>query len=84
MDRAFRRLVHRLHAAELEHLRRVVAEQQAEIERLQQETEHLQREASWADDRAQMFQDALHAMSADTDTSICLTPEGALVALAPA
>lgn len=57
MDRSIQRLVRKLHAAELIHLREVVAEQAARIE-------ELEREATAADARADMFQDLANDLQA--------------------
>lgn len=56
-DKAFQALVRKLHAAELDHLRQVVAEQQALIEAQAAQIADLQRELSWAEGRADMFHD---------------------------
>ena len=55
MDRSLRRLVRKLHAAELIHLREVVAEQQQQIEALTLRAEQAERDALEADGRADMF-----------------------------
>ena len=57
-DPAFMALVRKLHAAELQHLRDVVAEQQALIEDQARQIRELERAADWADQRADMLQDA--------------------------
>jgi uncharacterized protein YlxW (UPF0749 family) len=71
--------VRKLHAAELLHLREVLAEQQAQIEALQAEVQDLQRSLSWADSRADMFHDALNdAVEARPCLSIGLSTSGQL------
>lgn len=61
-DRAFAALVRKLHAAELQHLRELVAEQQATIEAQAQQIKDLEDAAVWSDQRAGMFQDLVHEL----------------------
>lgn len=76
-DKSFQALVRKLHAAELEHLRQVVAEQQALLEAQAAEIEDLKREASWADGRADMFQDLAHELqNARLGVAVGLTMDG--------
>ena len=70
----FSALVRRLHAAELLHLREVVAEQQAEIE-------ELKRSLSWAESCADSWRDdALRAID-DAGALPGLTVDGRVVAV---
>lgn len=70
MDRSLMRLVRKLHAAELQHLREVVAEQAARIE-------ELEREAVWAYGRSEMFADLAHELAAaQPDARIGVTRDG--------
>lgn len=72
-------IVRKLHAAELQHLRGLAAEQQAEIERLQAQVAELTREAQWADSRADMFQDLAHELQSLTPGArVGLTMDGHL------
>lgn len=64
IDRSLAGLVRRLHAAELVHLREVVAEQQAQIEAQAARIEQLERDLSWSDGRAEMFQDLANELQA--------------------
>lgn len=64
VDRAFAALVRKLHAAELQHLRQVVADQQAKIEEQAAQIQELERACSWADGRADMFQDLANELQA--------------------
>jgi predicted 2-oxoglutarate/Fe(II)-dependent dioxygenase YbiX len=52
-----------LHAAELLHLREVLAEQQAAIEEQAARIAELQRDIQWADGRADMFHDMAQALT---------------------
>lgn len=74
MDRSLKRLVRKLHAAELQHLRDVVAEQAARIE-------ELEREAAWADGRAEMFQDLANELASQPGVRIGVTQSGQVGAL---
>jgi hypothetical protein len=56
-DRAFAALVRKLHAAELQHLRQLVAEQQAQIDELAAQVHRLEGEVIDADRRGDMYLD---------------------------
>lgn len=76
-DAALSRLIRKLHAAELAHLRELVAEHQAQIEAQAARIEQLEREARWADDRADMFADIANELRADMPTTrVGITPAG--------
>ena len=73
-DRQLRR---KLHAAELIHLREVVAEQQAQIEALHAQLADMERQANWAHDRADMFADlARDLQDAQPHLQVGLTRDG--------
>lgn len=87
--RSLAALQRKLHAAELEHLRDVVAEQQvaiedrdAQIAELQRRVAELERDVCWADDRATMFHDALTALAADTGAALGVTQDGTVGVIA--
>jgi len=78
-DKAFQALVRKLHAAELDHLRQVVAEQQALIEAQAKQIADLQRDLSWAEGRADMFHDLVHELQdSNPNARIGLTLDGRL------
>ncbi len=74
--RALTPIVRRLHLQEVPHLRREAARLAVEVERLRETNEDLAREASWADARAEMFQDAFSRIE---DHRFGLTRSGDLV-----
>ena len=71
-------IVRRLHMQELQRVRRDATRLAIENERLSSANEDLQREASWADARAEMFQDAFNRID---DHRFGLTRSGDLVVL---
>ena len=78
--RALTPIVRRLHLQEVPRLRREAARLAAEVEHLSAANEDLSREASWADARAEMFQDAFNRIE---DHRFWLTRSGDLVPLGP-
>ena len=78
-DRAFAALVRRLHAAELLHLREVLAEHQQVIEAQAQRIADLEREVSWAEGRADMFADIAESLrEAGPGAHIGITQDGSV------
>ena len=72
-DRTFHALVRRLHAAELAHLREVVAEQQQLIESQAHRIADLERDVSWAEGRADIAESLREALP---DARIGITQDG--------
>jgi hypothetical protein len=77
--RALLPALRRLHAAELVHLRAHAARLELENDHLEADNDRLRREADWADDRAEMFQDALdqvegHRLSLTRSGGLIVTP----------
>jgi len=70
-------IVRKLHAAELLHLRQVVADQQALIDAQAAEIERLNGEVNWAYGRADMFQDMMNALQ-DAAPGMGMTACGAV------
>jgi predicted site-specific integrase-resolvase len=75
---AIAKLRRRLERAELEHLRQVCAEQGARIEALEAELDEAWREATWADQRADMFHDLANNLAEQADAYIGITRTGEL------
>lgn len=70
------KLRRRLERAELEHLRQVCSEQAERIEALEAELADALRDATWADQRADMFHDLANNLAKQADAQIGITRGG--------